>query len=233
MKKVKQRAKRFWMPVIMAIMLCLGGALMMGGGFEGTVGEVYAGPKEKKKNNYYDYLRGRYVTVDDEELEEKMSNHSGGDAENDGKKQEKTDKANKMKNWAEEKKEKAGENDGKEQDGEKQEKTDEKDSAETGAGTKTKDKCVKTALFGCVENDGKGGPVFMILNVVLNILLYGVGTLAVIGLVITGIQYSLAKGDVGKVTEAKKRIFNIAVGLVLYASLLTLIKWLIPGGVGK
>lgn len=81
----------------------------------------------------------------------------------------------------------------------------------------------------------EGGGVYCILNVVLDILTYGVGILGVIGIVISGIQYATSEGDVAKMTKAKNRIVQVVIGLVIYAVMWAALKFLIPGfgnGVG-
>lgn len=91
---------------------------------------------------------------------------------------------------------------------------------------------IETATFGCVDDDKKGGPVFMLLNIILNVLTFGIGALATVGLVMAGIQYATARDDAGQVAKAKKRIFDIVIGMILYALLYVGLSWLIPGGIG-
>lgn len=58
----------------------------------------------------------------------------------------------------------------------------------------------------------------------------GIGILAVFGLVISGIQYAAAQDNPQAVAGAKTRIYNIAIGIVIYALMFGLLQWLIPGG---
>ena len=93
-------------------------------------------------------------------------------------------------------------------------------------------KCVKTLFFGdqfCDDGTGKG--VFEILGIVLDVLTYGVGVLAVVGLVIVGIQYITARDNEGQVARAKERLMQIVIGLVIYMLLYILLQFFIPGGV--
>lgn len=88
--------------------------------------------------------------------------------------------------------------------------------------------CVQTMFFG--EVCGSDG-VFRILGIVLDVLTYGVGVLAVLGFVVVGIQYTTARDNEGQVAKAKERIGQIVIGLVIYALLYALLQFLIPGGV--
>lgn len=68
-----------------------------------------------------------------------------------------------------------------------------------------------------------------ILKWIVNFLLYGLGAVAVIGVVIAGIMYLTARDNEQQVAKAKKRLLEISIGLVAWAMLFTLLQWLIPG----
>lgn len=68
-----------------------------------------------------------------------------------------------------------------------------------------------------------------ILKLVVSILLYGLGAVAVIGVIIAGILYLTARDNEQQVVKAKTRLFEIAIGLVAWAVLWTVLHWLIPG----
>lgn len=89
--------------------------------------------------------------------------------------------------------------------------------------------CVDTNLFGCVQTDDEGGGIVRILKLVVSILLYGIGAAAVIGVVIAGILYLTARDNEAQVEKAKKFLFEIAIGLIAWAMLFTILHWLIPG----
>lgn len=94
--------------------------------------------------------------------------------------------------------------------------------------------CVNTSVLGngsqyCEDEDGGG--VYHILNIALQILTYGVGILAVLGFVIVGTQYILARDNEAQVAKAKERLMQIVIGLVVYALLYIGLNFLIPGGV--
>lgn len=86
----------------------------------------------------------------------------------------------------------------------------------------------KTSVLNCEE--GQNG-IYWVLNLVLEIMSFGVVVLAVVGLVVAGIQYITAKDSADQVKKAKDRIFQIVVGLVIYALMWSLLEWLIPGGI--
>ena len=71
-----------------------------------------------------------------------------------------------------------------------------------------------------------------ILKFVVNLLFYGLGAVAVNGVIISGILYLTALDSEQQVTKAKTRLFEIAIGLLAWAILFTLLQWLIPGWSG-
>lgn len=107
--------------------------------------------------------------------------------------------------------------------------------AEPTDGGNTSGECngVKTSIIGggCVEDDGEGGAIFDVLSLVLDILTFGVGIAATIGMVIAGYQYLTARDNVGQVQKAKMRIAQIVIGLAVYALMWGVLKFLLPGGV--
>jgi len=72
--------------------------------------------------------------------------------------------------------------------------------------------------------------IWRILEFVIGILTVGVGILATVGLIISGIQYTTAGDSTEKTAKAKKRIFEIVIGLIAYSLLWAAANWLIPGG---
>ena len=92
------------------------------------------------------------------------------------------------------------------------------------------DGSISTILFGDIQDDGNGCGVYMILNLILDILTYGVGIAAIIGISISGITYLTAKGNEQQTIKAKRRIYEIVIGLVAYAALYAALNFLMPGG---
>ena len=90
-------------------------------------------------------------------------------------------------------------------------------------------KCVETSLFGNYCDDGNGGGIFFILEIILTVLTFGVGIAGTIGIVIAGIQYSTAKDNEQQIAKAKMRIFQIVIGMSIWAVLYVALRWLIPG----
>lgn len=70
-----------------------------------------------------------------------------------------------------------------------------------------------------------------ILKLVLNILVYGIGVVAVIGVVIAGILYLAARDNEAQVATAKRRLIEISIGLVIWVAMWSLLNFLVPGGV--
>lgn len=68
-----------------------------------------------------------------------------------------------------------------------------------------------------------------ILRFIMNVLMYGLGAAATIGVVVAGIQYLTARDNEQQVVAAKRRLFNVVLGLAAWAMLYTLLHWLIPG----
>ena len=92
------------------------------------------------------------------------------------------------------------------------------------------DGTIETTFWGDIQDDGNGCGVYMILNLILDILTYGVGIAAIIGISISGITYLTAKGNEQQTIKAKRRIYEIVIGLVAYAALYAALNFLMPGG---
>ena len=84
-------------------------------------------------------------------------------------------------------------------------------------------------LTGCAgaENGGGEGIKCVVLTVV-NILSILVGIVGVIGIVIVGIQYLTAGGNEEQTRKAKRRLFEIVIGIALYILIAALLNWLLP-----
>lgn len=109
--------------------------------------------------------------------------------------------------------------------------------------------CVKTAVLGgtkCEEDDkgklvesasgsincscdnGGGSSIVDVLMLVINIMSIIIGILAAIGIAVTGIQYLTAGGNEEKTRKAKRRLFEIVIGVAAYVLLYVFLNWLIP-----
>ena len=92
--------------------------------------------------------------------------------------------------------------------------------------------CVDTAILGeggCSCDDGQGSGITHILKLVVDILTVGVGVLGVLGIVITGIQYLTSGGNEEQMRKAKRRLFEIVIGLIAYVLIYAVLTWLLPG----
>lgn len=68
-----------------------------------------------------------------------------------------------------------------------------------------------------------------ILALALNVIVYGLGVAAVLGVIIAGVMYMTARDNEAQVTKAKTRLYEVAIGLVAWAVMYVVLKWLIPG----
>ena len=93
--------------------------------------------------------------------------------------------------------------------------------------------CVNTSLFGEVCDNGDGQAIRDIIKMVVNILTGGVLAAAIIGMVISGIQYTTAGGNEQQMVKAKNRIVQIAIGLAIWIFMWAALNWLIPGFKGS
>lgn len=79
------------------------------------------------------------------------------------------------------------------------------------------------------QADGKKGEGIMcILGVVVDIFSALVAVLGVLGITIVGIQYLTAGGNEEQMRKAKTRMLEIVIGLILFAALYSIAKWLLP-----
>lgn len=96
-----------------------------------------------------------------------------------------------------------------------------------GVAQSTYDGTVETNFFGTIK-DEDGCGVYTTLSFILDILSVGIGITAVIGIAIAGSTYLSSKGDVAKTTKAKRRIYEIVLGLIAYAVIYALLTFLTP-----
>lgn len=76
------------------------------------------------------------------------------------------------------------------------------------------------------EENGHGESIACILKLVVNIMTIGIGILGVIGISVAGIQYLTAGGNEEKTRKAKRRIFEVVIGMAVYVVLFGIIQWL-------
>lgn len=100
-------------------------------------------------------------------------------------------------------------------------------------------KCGKadTAIITCNASDDtkdgnlKNNAIWQVLIIALNVMMAGVGILAVAGIVYGSVLYAAAGDNASQVTKAKGIIMNVVLGLVAFGLMYTLLNFLIPGGV--
>jgi hypothetical protein len=68
------------------------------------------------------------------------------------------------------------------------------------------------------------------LNPLINLLSVAFGLIAVISVIMGGIQYSASQGDPQKSAQARSRITNTVVAIFAYLFLYIFLQFLIPGG---
>ncbi|MDO4526701.1 MAG: hypothetical protein Q4B87_01265 [Candidatus Saccharibacteria bacterium] len=86
-------------------------------------------------------------------------------------------------------------------------------------------------LVKCWEEgkDSKNGAgISCVIRLVINILSVLVGIVGIIGIVVVGIQYLTAGGSEEQTRKAKRRLFEIVIGIVAYVLLAAFLNWLLP-----
>lgn len=87
------------------------------------------------------------------------------------------------------------------------------------------DNCVDTTFFG--RQCGSAG-IISVLKVIVNVMSAGIVALAIVGIVISGVQYLTAGGNEEQIKKSKRRIFEIVIGIAAYALLYGFLSWLLP-----
>lgn len=93
----------------------------------------------------------------------------------------------------------------------------------------------KTSIIECNKSDGSDGNVknsgiWFILITAINILIAGVGVLALAGIVWGSILYTSAGGNPEQVKKAMGIFTNVVIGVVAFAGMWVFLNFLIPGG---
>ena len=87
---------------------------------------------------------------------------------------------------------------------------------------------VDTAIISCSSSDSDA--LFDILGIGLQIVTYGVGSAAVIGVIIAAYQYITARDNPSQVAAAKNRLLQIIIGLLVWVMIWAILQFLLPGG---
>ena len=98
------------------------------------------------------------------------------------------------------------------------------------------DNCIQIALpiFGnntCVQNSqGNGGAIIVYLKDVLKLISGAVGITIIIRIITAGIQYISSFGDPSNIKNAKSRLINAMIALLLFLMMFAILQFLVPGG---
>ena len=89
---------------------------------------------------------------------------------------------------------------------------------------------IRFAAETAILHDSSGNSLGIqeVILLVVDILSILIGIVGVIGIVYMGIQYMTAGGNEEKTRKAKRRLFEIVIGLAAYAAGYALLKWLLP-----
>ena len=87
---------------------------------------------------------------------------------------------------------------------------------------------IDAAILKNICDCGNGEAVMGIISLVVRIMTVGIGILGVLGIVIVGIQYLTAGGNEEQTKKAKRRLYEIVIGLAVYAVAYLLLRWLMP-----
>lgn len=99
---------------------------------------------------------------------------------------------------------------------------------------------VATSIISCgqdnTDSDGNGKVdaqetgVWGILRLIINILIAGVGVLALAGIVYGAVLYTSAGGNTEQVKKAMGIFTNVVIGVLAFGGMWVLLNFLIPGG---
>lgn len=84
----------------------------------------------------------------------------------------------------------------------------------------------ETIMIDCGGEEG----ICHVLNLVIKILTIGMGVLAVMGIMLVGMQYLTSGNNEEKLRKSKRRLVELVIGVVIYVLSGVLVQWLIPGG---
>jgi len=93
---------------------------------------------------------------------------------------------------------------------------------------------VQTSVLSC--NKGGGADITQsglwgVLEIAIGVLTAGVGVAALAGIIFGVILYTTSAGDPAGLKKALEVLRNVAIGVICYAFMWSLLQWLIPGGV--
>ena len=80
--------------------------------------------------------------------------------------------------------------------------------------------------------DINGNPIILWIQFFVNLLSVVIVVGSAVMIAFAGVQYTSSRDNAQGVQDAKKKIFNVVLGLLAYAFLYAFVQWLIPGGGG-
>lgn len=92
-----------------------------------------------------------------------------------------------------------------------------------------------TAIINCSQADKEADEIektglWGLLILTVNILIAGVGVLALAGLVYGAILYTSAGGSTEQIKKARTIFTNVVIGVIAFGAMYILLNFLIPGG---
>lgn len=87
-----------------------------------------------------------------------------------------------------------------------------------------------TSIINCDSGTEGDAAVLNVLGLTVKIFTVAVGVLAVVGIIIAGVQYLTARDSEEQVRKAKKRLVQVIIGIIAYVLLFGIANFLIPGG---
>ena len=87
---------------------------------------------------------------------------------------------------------------------------------------------VGTPGLGDLCPGGTGNPIYALLQAAINWVVGIIGVVAVLAIVIAGIQYITSQGSPEGLKKAKSRITNAVIGLVLLVLMVAILKFIFP-----
>ena len=88
-----------------------------------------------------------------------------------------------------------------------------------------------TSVIECDENLGGKEAIIKVTKDVIRIMTGGIVALAVGAVIVGGIIYATSEGSPDKLKKAREIWINTVIGLLLFAFMVTITNFLIPGGV--
>ena len=89
--------------------------------------------------------------------------------------------------------------------------------------------CYKGAILSTCDPNSDGSGISEVLKIAIRVFTVAIGVLAAIGITITGVQYLTAGGNEEQTRKAKRRLFEIVIGLAAFVLIYAVLSWLLPG----